>query len=136
MFIHGIEADRPIVLTLMRDELGYTLREAVQKKCPNLPPCFILLHQGRKVIKLRLLVACEAVDCLPNATRGDRASERANERDRGEQKFNMILGIRSFASKIVTHLKERLNNVVFFLPYVFLLANYRYLSGTLLKNKD
>lgn len=54
MFIHGIEADRPIVLMLMRDELGRALREAVQDKCPNLPSHFILLHQGRKVIKLRL----------------------------------------------------------------------------------
>lgn len=104
MFIYGIEADSPIVLMLMRDELGRALKEAVQEKCPNLPSHFILLHQGRKVIKLRLLVVCEAVDSLPNAARGVRARERGNF---------------SFATKIITHLKERLNNVLFFLPYGF-----------------
>ena len=56
MFVHGIEADKPLVLMLKPDELGWALREAVQKKCPNLPSSFILLHQGRKVIKWRLLI--------------------------------------------------------------------------------
>ena len=49
MFVHGIKADMPLVLMLNQDELGRALREAVQKKCPNLPPSFILLHRGRKV---------------------------------------------------------------------------------------
>ena len=49
MFVHGIKADMPLVLMLKQDELGRALREAVQKKCPNLPPSFILLHRGRKV---------------------------------------------------------------------------------------
>lgn len=49
MFVHGIKEDGPLVLMLKKDELGLALREAVQKKCPQLPSSFILLHRGRKV---------------------------------------------------------------------------------------
>ena len=58
MFVHGIEADKPLVLMLKQDEPGRALREAVQKKCPNLPSSFILLHQGRKVITAIFTFTC------------------------------------------------------------------------------
>lgn len=50
MFVHGIKDDKPLVLMLKKDELGQALRDNVQRRCPKLPSCFILLHQGRKVL--------------------------------------------------------------------------------------
>lgn len=55
IFVHGIKEDRPLVLMLKQVELGRALKKAVQKKCPNLPSSFILLHRGRKILDERAL---------------------------------------------------------------------------------
>ena len=51
MFVHGVKPGQPLVLMVKQDEIGLALKEAVLKKCPSLPSSFILMHQGRKVIK-------------------------------------------------------------------------------------
>ena len=51
MFVHGVKPGQPLVLMVKQDEKGLALKHAVLKKCPSIPSSFILMHQGRKVIK-------------------------------------------------------------------------------------
>ena len=51
MFVHGVKPGQPLVLMVKQDEIGLALKDAVLKKCPRIPSSFILMHQGRKVIK-------------------------------------------------------------------------------------
>ena len=51
MFVHGVRPGQPLVLMVKQDEKGLALKDAVLKKCPSIPSSFILMHQGRKVIK-------------------------------------------------------------------------------------
>lgn len=51
MFVHGVTPGQPLVLMVKQDEKGLALKDAVLKKCPSIPSSFILMHQGRKVIK-------------------------------------------------------------------------------------
>ena len=67
MFVHGVKPGQPLVLMVKQDKIGQALKDSVLKKCPSIPSSFILMHQGRKVMKkygncrglLRLLDAIE-----------------------------------------------------------------------------